>query len=247
MDECAVNYRDKVLDVGEKYSFEEGFNGKFGIYRIARIREALQLLPECGNVLELGCGEGRITEFLATRFYRVDAVEPTERAFKIAVERTADLKNVDINQMFAEDWHDERTFDCVVATGVLEHVQNVEKFLSVVKRSLKKDGLFILTVPNASSLHRRIGLKMGLISRLDELGALDQRVGHYRYYDFNSLTADLNANGLLVVSARGILLKPLPFGELEKLNGEYLDALFELGNELPDLCAEIFVVARRMF
>lgn len=239
------NYRGKVLEVGETHSFEDGFNGKFGVYRIERIREALQLLPDCGNVLELGCGEGRITEFLVTRFERVVAVEPSPKPLEIARRRVQD-NNIDFFNGFAEDYDTGEKFDCVVATGVLEHVQNVEKFLSVVKKALKPNGIFILTVPNAASLHRRIGLKMGLIQSLNELGSLDARVGHYRYYDFGSLINELSANGLSIFSLKGILLKALPFGDLEKLSEEYLNGCFALGNELPELCAEIFCIAKRM-
>lgn len=235
-------YREKVLSLSDTHSFEDGFNGSFGDYRIRKVTEAVKLLPECGSVLEIGCGEGRMTEALSKIFDRVVVVEPSTSFLSKTVTRVSGVKS---HNCFFEDFQVKERFDCVIATGVLEHVLDVGRFLSGVKKCMRNDSLFVVTVPNAGSLHRRIGQKMGIIRSLDELGELDKKVGHYRYYDFQSLVAEFASNGMQVVTLGGIFLKPVPFSDFGKFTQGTIEALFLLGDSYPELCAEIFVVARR--
>lgn len=47
-------------------------------------------------------------------------------------------------------------FSCVVAMDVIEHLQHPEGFLSEAHRVVKKNGVFIFTTPNPSSLGARL-------------------------------------------------------------------------------------------
>jgi SAM-dependent methyltransferase len=49
----------------------------------------------------------------------------------------------------AQDFELEESFDIVVAADVLEHLHDWKGFFHSVRRALKKDGLLLLTVPNA--------------------------------------------------------------------------------------------------
>ena len=72
-----------------------------------------------------------------------------------------------------EDFHTSETFDTIVLNNVLEHVDDPVALLHRVFHWLSPEGIVIITVPNANSLHKRIGLKMDLISNLYELTAAD--------------------------------------------------------------------------
>jgi hypothetical protein len=84
-----------------------------------------------------------------------------------------------------------------------------------------------------------------LIGRLDELQAHDLEVGHRRYYDRESLSADVARAGLEVVHEDGIFLKPLANSQMESWDEKLADAFYEVGREMPDWCAEIVAVCRR--
>jgi 2-polyprenyl-3-methyl-5-hydroxy-6-metoxy-1,4-benzoquinol methylase len=61
------------------------------------------------------------------------------------------------------DWHNlaGRTFDCVVAGEVLEHLYFPDKVMSQVAQHLKPGGVFVGSVPNAFSLKNRVRLFLG--------------------------------------------------------------------------------------
>ena len=239
-----TSYQEKIQSVAENHSYETGFNGRLSKYRIKRIEEALQHQARFNLALEIGCGEGVITEYLAPRFKNLTAIEPAKRFFENASQRLRGSKVSFYNTLF-EEFESKEEFDVIVAAGVLEHVQETGIFLKKVYDLISRDGIFMLTVPNAGSMHRRVGKYMGMLSRLDELGELDKKVGHFRYYDFNSLRIDLENNGFSIVSLKGIVLKPLPNPQMDLLTEKFCDALYQIGEELPEYCAEIFVVAKK--
>lgn len=49
-------------------------------------------------------------------------------------------------------------FDIITANQVLEHVWKIDFLLKEIHRVLKKDGIFIVWIPNLASLHERISL-----------------------------------------------------------------------------------------
>ena len=177
-----------------------------------------------------------MTEYLRTKG-RVVSLEAALRPY----ERTKARLGGEVHHCLLEDFASDEKFDSVIATGVLEHVEKPDAFLQKVRTFM--NGELILTVPNASSLHRQIGKKMGLLGDLQELSELDREVGHYRYYDASSLKQVLTENDFRVKSMTGILVKPVQFEFMERFSERYLEALYNLSDELPDLCAEVFVVA----
>ncbi len=237
-------HQRRLDEIARVHSYEDGFNGRLARYRLLRLADVVEPLPSRRRALEIGCGEGSITAYLADSFETVHAIEPARAFYERAVSRLT-RPGVTIEHGLFEASPVRGPFDLVVAAGVLEHVELPPVFLGRVRELLGPGTPFALTVPNATSLHRRVGKAMGKISDLKELGELDHQVGHYRYYDFADLRADLEGAGLEVVSMKGIVLKPLPNAGMDALSQAYCDALYSVGDDLPELCAEIFAVARR--
>jgi hypothetical protein len=99
-------------------------------------------------------------------------------------------------------------------------------------------------VPNAVSLNRRLGKAMGLIEDCHGLTESDLKIGHRRMYDLPALRSELEAAGFTIVDAGGMFLKPLSNAQMMTWDAEILDGLYALGNGLPELCTEIYAVAR---
>ncbi|HMN67506.1 MAG TPA: methyltransferase domain-containing protein [Bdellovibrionales bacterium] len=136
-------------------------------------------------------------------------------------------------------------FPLIVAAGVLEHVQKPVDFVKKIARHLLPGGTLLATVPNAASLHRRLGVDMGMLGELHELSAQDHKVGHCRYYDFASFRGDIESGGLKVSKMEGLVLKPFPNSKMDELTEPFCDALFNVGRTLPEWGAEIFVRAEK--
>jgi demethylmenaquinone methyltransferase/2-methoxy-6-polyprenyl-1,4-benzoquinol methylase len=81
-------------------------------------------LPIVGDVLELACGTGQWTRFLADRGHRVTAVDAAPEMLAVAEARTAGL-GVEFVQADLFGWNAPRTFDTVFFGFWLSHVPPV--------------------------------------------------------------------------------------------------------------------------
>lgn len=86
--------------------------------------------------------EKRLSRFIA------DA-EPTRYVRADLFPGSTDVQRVDMLEMQFED----ETFDCVIANHVLEHVSDVPRALSEIRRVLKPGGFAILQTPYSEKLH----------------------------------------------------------------------------------------------
>ena len=111
-------------------------------FRVAKLFSLLKKI-ENSKILDLGCGHGFFSKYLAERneVYALD-VEDFSRFFKNTnvkfIQHDADKK-----LPFKDGF-----FDVVIANEVLEHLLNLDLVLSEIKRVLKKNGTLIADVPN---------------------------------------------------------------------------------------------------
>ncbi len=84
--------------------------------------------PASLRVLELGCGIGRMTRFLASIFNEVHATDVSGEMISQARSRLADLQNVRLYETSGYDFADLPTayFDLVVSAFVFQHVPSTE-------------------------------------------------------------------------------------------------------------------------
>jgi len=102
------------------------------------------LLPERGRVLEVGGGTGWQAELLARRGYDVSAVDlATSHLRPHRVWPVVDYDGFRVP-------FDDRTFDVVYSSNVLEHIPHIVEFQKELHRVIKPGGLAIHVVPSAS-------------------------------------------------------------------------------------------------
>jgi ubiquinone/menaquinone biosynthesis C-methylase UbiE len=128
-------------------------------------------LPPQPHCLEIGCGQGVVTQLLVERFgAQVVATDFDPDQLAVAQDRLADLggrvefRIVDARAMPFDD----AQFDAVFSFGVLHHVLNGwRQVIAETARVVKPDGWFVFTdlvvSPRAGRLVRR------LLPRLDQL------------------------------------------------------------------------------
>src|SRR5450759_5141290 len=108
-----------------------------------------------GSVLELGSFRGDFTKRLAARFTDITCVEASGEA--VAASRAALGDKIRFVQGMFETVSLGRTFDNIVLTHVLEHVDDPVGLLTRVNREwLSASGRLFLVCPNANAASRQI-------------------------------------------------------------------------------------------
>ncbi len=97
------------------------------------------------NVLEIGCGLGRITEFISKDFQSVSAIDISEEMIAKAKKRLASTTNISFQATDGVRFpFPENSFDFVFSFIVFQHmpdVATVRKNISEISRVLKSDGI----------------------------------------------------------------------------------------------------------
>lgn len=98
------------------------------------------------NVLDVGCGEGLTIQFLHKYYPQVDyqGIDLSQRAISIAKEHNLFAK-FSVGSITDLPYPDS-SFDLIICSEVLEHLENPDKALTELTRVSKK--YLILTVPN---------------------------------------------------------------------------------------------------
>jgi len=172
----------------------------------ARIIFDLLKLKKTEYALDVGCGTGIFTNYLAKSGYKVKGIDVEEADLRVAKWRAeklgihVDYRLQDIESMKEED----NKYDKIFSICVFEHVKNDVNGLKNVHRMLKPGGRFVLSLPNVSSvfplthfaikcpgsikkvLFNSIIASSKSISEYESL--YDKRFGHQRRYSVNSIT-----------------------------------------------------------
>lgn len=196
------------------------------------------------KVLEMSCSTGVMTQRLVKKFPDITVIDGSEKFIEYT-KKLVKAKGARFIASLFEDFESEEEFDDIIMSHVLEHVENPPLILKKAKGWLKTKGRIHIMVPNSHSLHRRIGQKMGIIKRLEDVTAHDISLGHRRVYNAITLKNDVKKAGLAVASKQTFFLKPLSASQMQNWDKKLLSAFFEMGKELPDYCATLYFVCQK--
>lgn len=141
--------------------------------------------PPDGRVLDVGCGAGRVAVALAKRGFEVDALDVETRVVEQAKEFAA--RSGAAVRFFAADFQKpdprfpDETYDAVVCSEVLEHVEPWRDVVANIRRVLKPGGLLVLTTPNDPR----------------QFSVLDEYAGHVRRFQWSELASGLSGFAVL--------------------------------------------------
>jgi SAM-dependent methyltransferase len=100
-----------------------------------------------GDVLEVGCGEGRGLDIIIPKsktFTAVDKIDPVIQELQRKYPAST-FKSMNLPPFTGLA---DNSFDTVVSFQVIEHIEEDELFLAEIKRVLKPGGMALLTTPN---------------------------------------------------------------------------------------------------
>jgi len=98
------------------------------------------------NVIELGCGTGKNTEWLLNKAERIIGLDFSQEMLNKAKEKIFDKRIIFKKANLTKDWEIENNFaDLITSSLTLEHIENLDHIFSQANRKLKKNGLFFIS------------------------------------------------------------------------------------------------------
>ena len=163
-------------------------------------------IPADGLGLDLGCGDGILTDILFKRIGktpRLVGIDPdpleTEAARKFKFYQR--IHTVCGNAIPEPDM----TFDYVISNSVLEHIPDLEPVIEEVGRLLKPGGRFYYTVPCPAFHDNLSGAMLPGEDRETYLTKLDKRLAHFNYLTEQDWQAICGRHGMEVDRVTGYL------------------------------------------
>lgn len=198
--------------------------------------------------LDIGCGSGSISLFVASRGKKVLGIDISETSIKACREGAQGLRLEDMASFKVMDFPKEspkQKFGLVICSEVLEHIREDKRALKKIYRLLNPDGLLIISVPSENAPLYKIGIAK----------KFDARVGHLRRYNANQLVGfckEMGFNILNVERTEGILrnflfLNPTAGRAIRFIRGPISDFIAALDNISLRFFGEsqIFVIAQK--
>lgn len=236
----------RLQDVRDAYGDEDGpFDRAMRTYMM----RTLEVWWRPGAILQVGCSHGDQTTLLKRRFDDVSVLEPMQAFIDKA--RAKAGAGVAFHCDLIETFKPPRTYDNILLSHVLEHVEDPVACIAKLMSWLSDGGRLFLVVPNGGAASRRIAAKMGLVSHLEGLSAADRAAGHRRVYQLDGLCRDARDAGARLAHSGGIFFKPLANFQFDALMGgklisdAFMEGCYQLGAEHPTMSASVFVVAER--
>jgi SAM-dependent methyltransferase len=161
-------------------------------HRANCIIQAIESFPPHDVVLDIGGGNGFMTETISRAGFQSILMEPGENGIRNAVRRGL---NPLICSTLEEASLPEHVIPSIGVFDVIEHIEDDVQFMKSLHTHLIPDGKLYLTVPSYTFLW----------------SSADDEAGHYRRYTLHEINDKLRATGFEVLYATyNFCLLPLP-------------------------------------
>lgn len=161
--EVPADFFGRVLGPRRKYSccfYENGATTLAEAEELALAQTVLRAdLGDGQRILELGCGWGSLSLFMAEQFPKAEILavsnSSSQRAYIEGVAKARGLQNLSVLTADVNDLTTTERFDRVISVEMFEHVSNWQVLLGRIKTWLKPDGrLFLHVFAHASVPYR---------------------------------------------------------------------------------------------
>jgi len=219
-----------------------GFAGAWGHHRQISILKNLAETWQDKNVLEIGCGTGRITEILARWGAKVTATDISEEMLEVAQARfSGNSKHLkpefQLMSVFDIDM-DLQAYDYVIMVNVLGRLSKPREAIQQISSKISKTCRFVFTFPCLTSILLLFGLLVNVRGK-----SLARNVTSHWYMP-GTIEKYCKDASLVIVRWRGNHYVPVPrllfpllplFRMCESL----------LAKSFPKRCPSVFVVCKR--
>lgn len=161
----------------------------FGLYLQERGELFSKIIGTDKTILDIGCRDGALSKFYKEK-NTIVGFDIDEVAIKRANLKGIDARLTDLNSEWQIDY--ENKFDVVVASEIIEHLYNPDKIFNRLYATLKNNGVFIGSVPNAFRISSRIRLASGI-----KKGTSLEDPTHINHFSLEEIKKLLNNSGFI--------------------------------------------------
>jgi len=140
-------YEDLDTGIGEIIENEKDFYRE--MYELGL--NTIEKFKKGGNILEIGCSTGFFLDIVKERNWITYGIEYSKINSEICRKKG---HKVYTNSL--EDLRFDIKFDVIVFWDCFEHIPDGEKYLELVKKNLRENGLVFMMIPNSDSLATKI-------------------------------------------------------------------------------------------
>lgn len=166
----------------------------------------LNLINKPLNVLDIGCGNGKLGELIKNKFTDVNitGIDISSDALALAKKKGLNTIRQDIEDTKLKV--NNKSFNLIICTDVLEHVCSNYALLKEIHRALDDNGELIVTVPNVNAWYNRILCLAGkLPGHLESTEAdvqvtpfVREAIGHVRAFNKDAIIKLLEYSGFKI-------------------------------------------------
>lgn len=179
-----------------EYSYTTDASGHHHQYLLPILLNFLNdMKPEKGKklrVLDIGCGNGSLSNLLAQKGYEVVGIEDSISGVAAATKSFPECKfiNASIYDLPYSELGGE--FDVVISAEVIEHLIYPRELIKSAKRCLKPNGRVILTTPYHGYIKN---LVLALTGKMDQHFTVLWDGGHIKFFSVKTLSQLLMEGG----------------------------------------------------
>jgi hypothetical protein len=211
--------------------------------RFNQVRKTVELHKH-DHILDIGSGPyASFLELQGWKTYTI--VEPIEEFCDILMSSSLGMKGVTIINRTFEDTVFEKTYDCIILSSVLHMVNDDFAILNKIRFLCDERNIVHINVPNRYSMHRLLGVYMGVLSDISSLSKKDIKYGHKRIYNNADLLDLVSSAGFDVRFYKTYMIKPLNEEKMSNIADErVLLGLEKMIDWFPENGCEIMLEAR---
>jgi len=186
-----MEYKKKYFESGQEYKSKRGlhnlkkifprkfFEKKSRIHYNLILHDRWKKFAKSKNILDAGCGK---CEFISLNPYnkKIYGIDINLDAIKIGSERGFKVKYADVTRNIP---FKDNTFDSIIFSHVLEHLESPVNTINEFKRVLKNKGKIMIIVPNLSFkrfhddyTHKKLYTKLSLYRLLRDFEFEDIKI-----------------------------------------------------------------------
>lgn len=160
------------------------------------------VIPSGSSILDIGCATGMLGKYIRAlkNPQRLVGVDINYKSLRKARRYYDRVIAVDIEKHISLPL--KQKFDCIVCADVLEHLKDPGRLLQMALKYLEKDGIIIISVPNAVFILERLVFILGKYDYI-ETGLRDKT--HLRLFTYKSIQSLVRQAGYIIDTKIGYL------------------------------------------